>query len=60
MATVADVQFPCLDCRHIHKICGKRDDVMKLVFFAIGHEVESVDCSDYEERTFHGLEGVRA
>lgn len=56
---VAGIQFPCVDCWHVHQICRKRNEIFKKVFFSIGNG-KPVPCSDYEEERFHGLEGVRA
>lgn len=58
MATVAGVNFPCFDCKLVERVCRKRDEIMRDVFFAIGNG-KKVECSSHEESNYHGLEGVR-
>lgn len=55
---VAGVRYPCLGCRRLHRLCRKQAEIMKRVFFAMGNG-EQVDCPDFEEINWHGLEGVR-
>jgi hypothetical protein len=58
MKTIAGVTFPCIGCQLAVKGCRKKVEIMRAVFFAIGNG-KPVNCSDYEEIRWRGIEGVR-
>lgn len=59
MRRIAGVTFPCMDCRLRDRVCRKKVDIQRRVFFSIGNR-QDVSCCDYEEARYHGLEGVMA
>jgi hypothetical protein len=59
MRTIAGVTYPCFDCSLRDRVCRKKIEIQRRVFFAIGNG-RSVSCSDYVEARYHGLEGVPA
>ena len=56
---IAGVNYPCFDCALVKKRCRKQVEIQKQVFFAIGNG-KKVECGDYEEARYHGIEGVTA
>jgi hypothetical protein len=59
MRSIAGVTYPCFDCKLSARVCRKRVDIQRQVFFSIGSG-RKVSCCDYEEKRYHGLEGVPA
>ena len=59
MRLIAGIVYPCFDCALLNKRCLKRVEIQKAVFYAIGNR-KPVECSDYEEARYHGIEGVTA
>lgn len=59
MRSFAGVKYPCFDCVMNQKVCRKRWQIQKRVFLAIGNG-QPVECSEYEEERYHGIEGVKA
>lgn len=56
---IAGVKYPCFDCALVKRYCRRQVEIQKAVFFAIGNG-KPVECKDYEETRYHGIEGVRA
>jgi len=56
--TIAGIHFPCFDCKLFRKDCGQRYEVQRKIFFSIGKD-ESVECAEFEEKSWHGIEGVK-
>lgn len=58
MIAVAGVDFPCLDCA---TRCSesKRCNMHRQIFFSIATGL-SASCEDYQQRFYHGIEGVSA
>ena len=55
---VAGKKVPCVSCRRGY-VCRVQPDLFRQLFFAIGKDLQ-VECSEYEPRNYHGLEGVLA
>jgi len=58
--TVGGVHFPCFDCAQRRRNCRLRFEIQKRVFFSIGTDMPRVECEEYAEERYHGIEGVRA
>jgi predicted transcriptional regulator of viral defense system len=55
----AGVEFPCFDCKKLHRYCGKQDDIIRKMVAAIASK-STVSCPEHEEYFFRGIEGCKA